>query len=46
VTVERREIDPQLAQIENSVDPAQQMIMWHAFLEIKFVEQAILSTNR
>ena len=46
VTVERREIDPQPAQIENSVDPAQQMIMWNAFLEIEFVKQPILSTNR
>jgi hypothetical protein len=46
VTVERRESGPQPAQIENSADPAQQMIIWNAFLEIEFVEQPILSTNR
>src|SRR4029450_1616124 len=46
VTVERHEIGPQPAQIENSVDPAQQMIMWHAFFEIEFVKQPILSTKR
>jgi hypothetical protein len=46
VTVQRREIDPQPAQIENGVDPAQQMISWNALLEIKLVEQSILSTNR
>jgi hypothetical protein len=46
VTVERRQIGPQPAQIENGIDPAQQMIMWNAFLEIELVEQSILSTNR
>ena len=46
LTVERREIDPQPAQIENGVDPAQQMIMWHALPEIELVKQSILSTNR
>ena len=46
MTVEWREIGPQPAQIENGVDPAQQMIRWNAFLEIEFVEQPILSTKR
>jgi hypothetical protein len=46
VTVERREIGAQPAQIENRIDPAQQMITWNALLEIEFVEQPFLSTNR
>ena len=46
MTVERREIGPQPAQIKNGVDPAQQMIIWNALLEIELVEQSILSTNR
>jgi hypothetical protein len=46
VTVERREIGPQPAQIENGVDPAQQMIIRNAFFEIELVEQSILSTDR
>jgi len=37
VTVEPREIGPQPAQIENSVDATQQMIIWNAFLEIECV---------
>jgi hypothetical protein len=45
VTVERREIGPQPAQIKNGVNPAQQMIIWNALLEIELVKQSILSTN-
>jgi hypothetical protein len=46
VTVERREIGAQPAQIKNGVDLTQQMITWNALLEIESVEQPFLSTNR
>jgi hypothetical protein len=44
VTVERRDVSPQPAQIENGGDLPQQMIMWNAFLEIELIGRSCRPT--
>jgi hypothetical protein len=46
MTVEWRKLDAKPVQIENPVDPTQQVIGRDAFLKIKLVERSILLTDR
>ncbi len=42
----RLHLAAQPAQVQGSIDPAQQMIAWHHIFEIKFIEKKVLPTNR
>jgi hypothetical protein len=42
VTVKRLKVTPQLAEIEEVVNPAQQVIRWNVLIEVERVEESVL----
>jgi len=42
VTVERFEVAPQFAEIEEPINPAQQVLRWNVLIKVKRVEESVL----